>query len=405
MDKMRLMALASAASLLLPFAASAQNVSDDVVKIGVLTDMSGAYSDIGGPGSLAAARLAVQDFSRSGTVLGKKIEVIVGDHQLKPDVASSIARQWFDREKVDMITDLSGSTATLAAMDVAEQRRKVTLVTGGFSMAISNERCNAYSAQWVGDFYPLTASLPAQLVKGGKKKWFFVTADYGPGHYLEGKAGEAVKAAGGEVLGSARAPVGSSDFSSYMLRAQASKADVIALASTGQDAVNAVRTAAEFGVSGKQTVVPLFLFITEIDALGLQKMQGANIVEYFYWNQNERARAWSRRFFEVHKRMPTSVQAGVYSAVLNYLRAVEAAGTDESEAVMAALKRRPVDDGLFNGRIRADGRLVHDMLLVEVKKPADSTSPWDYYNVKAVIRGEEAAQPLAESKCKLVTQK
>jgi branched-chain amino acid transport system substrate-binding protein len=390
------------ASFVISASATAQGVSDGVVKIGVMTDLSGPYSAIGGAGSAAAARLAIQDFSKDGTVLGKKIELVVGDHQQKADVASTLARQWLDRDQVDMITDLSGSVATLAVMEVAEQKHKLALVTGGFSLAVTNERCNAYTVQWVGDFYPLTTTLPARMVKAGKKRWFFVTADYSAGKYVEEKSAEAVKAAGGEVLGSARAPLGTLDFSSYMLRAQSSKADVVALANTGLDAVNSIKTASEFGLMPKQTVVPLFLFITEIDSLGLAKMQGANIVEFYYWNQNARSRTWARRFFEAHKRMPTSVQAGVYSSVTNYLKAVAAAGTDDSDAVMAALKRTPIDDGLFKGTIRADGRLIHDMLLVEIKRPADSQSPWDYYNIKATIPGAEAAQPLSESKCKLV---
>ncbi len=393
------------AGCLLAGGAGAQGVSDDVVRIGVLTDLSGTYSDIGGAGSVAAARLAVRDFSKDGTVLGKRIEVVAGDHQLKPDIAATIARQWFDREQVDMITDLSGSTATLSVMDVAEQRKKVALVTGGFSLAVTNERCNAYSVQWVGDLYPLTSSLPAQLVKAGKKRWFFVTADYTAGQYVETKAAEAVRAAGGEVVGTARAPLGTLDFSSYMLRAQSSKADVVALASTGLDAVNAMRTAGEFGLMPKQTVVPLFMFITEIHALGLARMQGANLVDFFYWDQNDRTRAWARRFFEIQKRMPTSVQAGVYSAVTNYLGAIAASGTDDAATVMAALKKTPIDDGLFKGYIRADGRFVHDMLFVEVKRPGESKTPWDYYIVKATMPGEEGAQSLAESKCKLVAAK
>ncbi len=386
-----------------PAPSHAQGISDGVVKIGVMTDMGGPYSAIGGAGSVAAARLAVKDFSKDGTVLGKKIEIVAGDHQQKGDVASVLARQWFDRDQVDMVTDLTGSTATLAVMEIAEQKKKPALVTGGFSLAVTNERCNAYTVQWVGDFYPLTTTLPTRLVKAGKKRWFFITADYSAGKYVEEKSAEAVKAAGGEVLGSARAPLGTLDYSSFMLRAQSSKADVVALANTGLDAVNSIKTAAEFGVSPKQTVVPLFLFITEIDSLGLAKMQGANIVEFFYWNQNDRTRTWARRFFEAHKRMPTSVQAGVYSSVTNYLKAVAAAGTDDGDAVMAMLKKTPIDDGLFKGTIRADGRLIHDMLLVEIKRPAESQTPWDYYNIKAVIPGVEAAQPLSESKCKLVT--
>ena len=400
---------ATALGTLLVFASAthvaAQGISDDVVKIGVLTDLSGPYSAIGGAGSVAAARLAVKDFSKDGTVLGKKIEIVVGDHQQKPEVAATLARQWLDRDHVDMITDLSGSTATLAVMDVVEQKRKIALVTGGFSMAITNERCNAYTVQWVGDLFPLTTSLPAQLVKAGKKRWFIISANYTAGIYVEGKAGEAVKAAGGEVVGTARAPLGTLDFSSFMLLAQASKADVVALANTGLDAVNAVKTAAEFGVSPKQMVAPLFLFITEVDSLGLKRLQGANLIEFFYWNQNEASRNWSRRFFEAHKRMPTSVQAGVYSAVTNYLKAVAATGTDDGTIVMERLRKTPINDGLFKGQIRADGRLIHDMLLVEVKRPEDSTTPWDYYNIKATIPGDDAAQPLSESKCKLVAAK
>ena len=395
-------AASSMAALMLSSMSVAQGISDGVVKIGVLTDMSGPYSAIGGAGSVTAARLAVKDFSKDGTVLGKKIEIVAGDHQQKAEVASTLARQWFDRDQVDMITDLSGSVATLAVMEVAEQKRKPALVTGGFSLAVTNERCNAFTVQWVGDFYPLTNTLPARLVNAGKKRWFFITADYSAGRYVEEKSAEAVKAAGGEVLGAARAPLATLDFSSFMLRAQSSKADVVALANTGMDAVNSIKTAAEFGISPKQMVVPLFLFITEIDSLGLEKMQGANIVEFFYWNQNERSKKWARHFFEAHKRMPTSVQAGVYSAVTNYLRAVAAAGTDDGEAVMAMLKKTPVDDGLFKGTIRADGRLIHEVLLVEVKKPSDSQMPWDYYDIKAIIPGAEAAQPLSDSKCKLV---
>lgn len=403
--KIKTAAIATTALAALVFCAfaAAQKVSDDVVKIGVLTDMSGPYSAIGGAGSVVAAKLAIQDFAKDGTVLGKKIQLVTGDHQQKSDVASTVARQWFDRDQVDMITDLSGSSATLAVMEVAEQKHKIALVTGGFSMAVTNERCNAYTVQWVGDLYPLTTTLPARLVKAGKKRWFFMTTDYSAGKYLEEKSGDAVKAGGGEVLGSARAPLGTHDFSSFMVNAQSSGADVVALANTGMDAVNSIKTASEFGISPKQTVVPLFLFITEIHSLGLAKMQGANIVEFYYWDQNDRSRTWAQRFFEIHKRMPTSVQAGVYSAITNYLRAVAAAGTDDADAVMAMLKKTPIDDGLFKGTIRADGRLVHDMLLVEIKRPADSQSPWDYYKIKATIPGVEAAQPMTQSSCKLVT--
>lgn len=384
--------------------AYAQAISDGIVKIGVLTDLSGVYSDIAGQGSVIAAKMAVQDFAKDGKVLGKRIEVISADHQNKADIASNKAREWYDREQVDVIVDLVNSTAALAVMDVAEQRNKITLVSGAASMPITNERCNAVNVLWVYDLYPLVRSLPETIVQAGKKKWFFITVDYGPGHYAEANASAAVRAAGGEVVGSVRHPFGSTmDFSSFLLKAQASKADVIALANTGQDTVNAIKQAGEFGITGsKQTMVPMLMFINDIHTLGLKNAQGMTLVEAFYWNRDERTRAWSRRYFEQRKQMPNMVHAGVYSSVLNYLKAVQMAGTDEEGAVMKQLRKTEIDDGLFKGRIREDGRFMHDMLLVEVKKPAESTTPWDYYNVKAVIAAEAAAQPLSQSKCKLV---
>ena len=402
MNRKQLVALSIAVLGGLP--AYAQGISDGIVKIGVLTDMSGVYSDIAGQGSVIAAKMAVQDFAKDGQVLGKRIEVVSADHQNKADIASNKAREWYDREQVDVIVDLVNSTAALAVMDVAEQKNKITLISGAASMASTNERCNAVNVQWVYDLYPLVRSLPEAIVKAGKKKWFFITVDYGPGHYGEANASAAVRAAGGEVVGSVRHPFGSTtDFSSYLLKAQASKADIIALANTGQDTVNAIKQAGEFGITGsKQTVVPMLMFINDIHTLGLNKTQGMNLVEAFYWNRDEKTRAWSRRYFEQRKQMPNMVHAGVYSSVLNYLKAVQTAGTDETGAVMKQLRKTEIDDGLFKGRIRADGRFMHDMLLVEVKKPAESTTPWDYYNVKAVITAEAAAQPLSQSKCKLV---
>lgn len=380
----------------------AQAASGDAVRIGVLTDLSGVYSDISGPGSVAAARLAVADFAKDRKVLGRPIEIVSADHQNKPDIASNKAREWFDRDNVGAIVDLVNSTAALAVMGVAEQKKRITLVSGAASMPITNERCNAYNVHWVYDLYPLTNTLPTELVNQGHKRWFFLVSDYAPGHYVENRAGDSVTAAGGTVAGAVRHPLGATDMSSFLLRAQSSKADVIALASTGQDAVNAINQAAEFGIGGKQVIAPLLLFINDVHALGLQKMQGSVLVEAFYWNRDERTRSFARKFHATQKRMPNMIHAGVYSSVLNYLRAVQAAGTDDADAVMRQLKSQEIDDGLFKGRIRADGRFVHDMLLVEVKKPSESTEPWDYYKVRQVIAPQATAQPLAQSRCPLV---
>lgn len=390
-----------AAAVMTP-AAMAQKVSADIVKIGVLTDLSGVYSDISGPGSVLAAQIAVQDFSQSATVLGKKIEIVAADHQNKPDIASNKAREWYDRENVDVIVDLVNSTTALAVMDIAEQKKRLTLVSGAASLPITNERCTSYNVLWVYDLYPLTNTLPAEVVKQGKRRWFFVSADYAPGHYSENQASQSVKAAGGEVLGAVRHPLGSTDMSSFLLRAQGSKADVIALASTGQDAINAINQAVEFGITGKQTIVPLLMYINDVHQLGLKQMQGANLIEAFYWDRDEKTRTFARKFFSKHKRMPNMIHAGVYSSVLNYLKAVQEAGTDDADEVMKTLKSKEIDDGIFKGRIRADGRFMHDMLLVEVKKPSESIVPWDYYKIKQVISAEAAAQPLSMSKCRLV---
>ena len=395
-----------AAPLVLSLAATAmaQKISDDVIKIGVLTDLSGAFSDVAGQGSVIAARMAVQDFANDGKLLGKRIEVVSADHQNNADVASNKAREWYDRDQVDVIVDLVNSTAALAVMDVAERKQRLTLVSGAAGLAITNERCNAFNVHWAYDLYPMVTSLPEAVVKAGKRKWYFITVDYGAGHYTETQASQAVRRSGGEVLGAVRHPFGSTaDFASLLLKAQSSGADVIALANSGQDAINTIKQASEFGiVGGQQTIVPMLLFINDVHTLGLKRTQGMNLVEGFYWDRDDRTRSWSRRFLSQHKRMPNVVQAGVYSSVLNYLKAVRAAGTDEASAVMAQLRSMEIDDGLFKGKIRADGRLMHDMLMVEVKKPSESVSPWDYYRVRTVIPAEGAALPLSQSKCKLI---
>jgi branched-chain amino acid transport system substrate-binding protein len=382
--------------------AQAQKVSDDVVKIGVLTDLSGAYSDLSGQGSVVAARMAIEDFSKSKTVLGKKIELISADHQNKADITANKAREWFDKEKVDVIVDLVTTSSALAAMEVAEQKNKITLISGAASSAITGAKCTSTNVHWTYDTYALSAGTGNAMVKAGKKSWFFVTADYAFGHSLEGDTAAVVKSAGGTVAGSVRHPFPGSDFSSFLLKAQSSGAQVIGLANAGADTINSIKQAAEFGITQKQTIVPLLMFITDVHSLGLKTAQGLTVTEGFYWDFNDQTRAWSKRFFAQHKRMPTMVHAGVYSSVMNYLKAVEATKSDDTNTVMAKLRSTPINDGLFKGVIRADGKFEHDMYLLEVKKPAESTTPWDYYHVRAVIPAKDATLPLSKSVCKLV---
>jgi branched-chain amino acid transport system substrate-binding protein len=380
--------------------ALAQKISDDVVKIGVLTDMSGVYSDLAGRGSVIAAEMAVADFSKNKTILGKKIEVVFADHQNKADITANKAREWIDKEKVDVIVDLVTTSAALAAMEIAEQKNKITLVSGAASVDITGPKCTANNVHWVYDTYNLGKARES-LVKSGKKTWFFVTADYTFGHNLERDTAEIVRSNGGTVVGSVRHPFPGSDFSSFLLKAQSSGAQVIGLANAGQDTINSVKQAAEFGINQKQTIVPLLTFITDVHSLGLQAAQGLSVAESFYWDMNDRTRAWSKRFFGQHKRMPSMVHAGVYSSVMAYLKAIEATKTDDTAAVMAHLKSKPIDDGLFKGNIRVDGKFDHDFYVFEVKKPAESKTPWDYYHVRATIPAKEASAPLNPA-CKLV---
>ena len=391
------------ASLLAGSAWAQNRISDDVVKIGVLTDMSGTYSDFTGQGAVIAARMAIEDFSKTGLVAGKKIELVSADHQNKADIGAERARSWFDREKVDVITELVTTNVALAVMDVAEQKNKLALVSGSAAQVITNEKCSPNAVHWVYDSYGLASGTAKAVVQSGKKNWYFIAADYAAGTAMMNDATQVVKAKGGSIAGVTRHPFPNADFSSYLISAQSSKADVIALANGGQDTITAIKQAAEFGITGsKQMLVPIVLFINDIHALGLKTAQGLTLTEGFYWNRNEKTRAWSRRFFEKAKKMPSMAHAGVYSSVLNYLKAVEKTGSDEGSTVMKWLKSNPIEDDLFKGQIRADGKFAHDMLLLEVKKPADSKEPWDYYHVKAVIPAEDAAYPLAQSKCKLV---
>ncbi len=388
-------------------AAAQEKVSDGVVKIGVLTDLSGIYSDLAGEGSVLAANMAVQDFGQ--TVLGKPIEVIKGDTQnSKADIAAGIARRWYDSEHVDAIVDLVATNVALAGMEVGRQKHKITLVVGAASLPITNEKCEPWNVHWIYDTYSLATGTGRALVDRGDKSWFFITADYQFGKSLQHDTTEVIDAAGGKVVGSVLAPFPSQDFSSYLLKAQASKAQVIGLANAGADTINSVKQAAEFGImGGKQIVAPLLLFISDVHSMGLKTAHGMYLTTGFYWDKDDQTRAWAKRFFEAdpRHRMPTMVQAGVYSATLNYLRAIKAAGTDAPDAVMRELKSMKIDDPVIHqGRIRADGRLIHDMYLVQVKTPAESKYPWDYYRIVSTIPGDKAFLPQSGSVCPLFNQ-
>ncbi|MDB5821881.1 MAG: transporter substrate-binding protein [Herminiimonas sp.] len=384
--------------------ASAQTgISGDVVKIGVLTDMTSLFSDIGGQGSVIAARMAVEDFG--GKMMGKPIEVVTADHQNKTDVAGSKAREWFDTQNVDVIVDLLPSSVALAVADIAKQKNKIVLVSGGGTSRLTNENCSPNTVHYTYDTYALASNTVNALMKQGYDSWYFITVDYALGQSLEKDASDAVLANKGKVVGKVAHPTNASDMASYLLQAQSSGAKVIALANAGGDTINSVKQAEQFGIlkSGKQVLAGLHVFISDIHSLGLPLAQGMVLTTGFYWDLNDETRAWSKRFFERHKRMPTMAQAGVYSSVSHYLKAVKASQTDDTATVMAKMKSTPINDFFAkNGKIRADGRMVHDMLLVEVKKPAESRAPWDYYKVRAVIPGDQAFIPLSKSACPLV---
>jgi len=384
--------------------AQAQTVSDNEVRIGVLTDLSGIYSAIEGPGALLAAQMAAKDFG--GQVLGKKIVITSADTQSKADLASSKAREMFEKDKVDMIVGDVSTASALAAMEVAEQFKRVSIVNGAASLQITNEKCTPYSIHYVYDTYALSRGTGKAVVDSGKKTWFFVTADYAFGHTLERDTTEVVLASGGKVLGGVKHPINTTDFSSFMAQAQSSKAEVIGLANAGGDTIGSVKQAAELGIMGsKQTVVPLLMFTSDIQALGLRQTAGMTFTEGWYWDFNDANRKFAERFMKEFKgKAPTSVQAGVYSATMQYLKAVEATKTDNSDAVMKQMKSIEINDGLFKGRIRADGKFEHDMYLLEVKKPNESKGPNDVAKVVKVIAAKDATLPLAQSKCKYVTK-
>ncbi|WP_246662906.1 ABC transporter substrate-binding protein [Pseudolabrys sp. FHR47] len=381
---------------------SQAQVSGDVVKIGVLTDMSGQWSDMNGPGSLAAAQMAAEDFG--GKVLGKPIEIIGADHQLKVDVGSGIARRWIESEGVDAISDVTNSAIALAVQRLTRESNRIALFSSPSSTDLSGKECSPTGFQWVYDNYSNTVGPVKALLAQGKKSWFFVTADLAFATSLEKVATKVIGEGGGKVLGGTRNPFGAADMSPFLLPAQASKADVIFLAEAGKDLTTAIKQSSEFGISsGGQTIVAPLVFLTDVHALGLAAGQGISFVTGFYWNLNDETRAFAKRFFARHKAMPTELQAGVYSSITHYLKAIQAAGTDEAKAVAAKMRELPVNDFLAkNGTVRVDGRMVHDMYLVQVKKPSESKEPWDYYNLLATIPAEQTALPLSESECSLV---
>jgi branched-chain amino acid transport system substrate-binding protein len=385
--------------------AARAGISDGVVKIGVLTDMAGAYSDLSGQGSVEAVRMAVDDFIAQEKP-SFKVEVVYADHQNKGDIAANKARQWFEQDHVDVVTDVVTTSAALAVMKIAKEKNRLVLVSGAGSTRITNEDCNDVTVHWSYDTYALAHGTAKAVVQQGGKSWFFLTADYAFGYSLEKDASDVVAANGGTVVGSVRHPFPSTDFSSFLLKAQASGAQVIGLANAGTDTTNSIKQAVEFGITPKQTLAALLMFIPDVHSLGLGTAQGMYLTEGFYWDLNDETRAWSERFLKKLKRMPATGQAGVYSATMHYLKAVRAADSDDAQQVMAQMKKTPVSDFFAkNGRIRDDGRMVHDMYLFQVKKPSESQGPWDYYKLIATIPADEAFQPLSASRCPLINQK
>jgi branched-chain amino acid transport system substrate-binding protein len=378
-------------------------ISDDVVKIGVLTDLSGPASTATGQGSVTAAQMAVEDFG--GKVLGKPITVISADHQIKPDIAAGIARQWYDVDQVDLIVDVPVSAVGLAVQSIANDRKKLFITHSTGTADFHGKFCSPYAMQWVFDTHALAVGTAQEVVKRGGDTWFFLTADYAFGHSLENDATKVITANGGKVIGSVSHPFATADLSSFILQAQASKAKIIGIASGPPDNVNAIKLGGEFGIFlGGQQMAGLLVLITDVNALGLKAAQGLLLTTSFYWDMDDKTREWSKRFFAKINKMPTMWQAGVYSSVMHYLKAIQAAGTDEPLKVAAKMREMPVEDFFArNGHLREDGLMVHDLVLVQVKKPEDSKYPWDYYQILTHIPGEQAFGP-PNPACSLVQQ-
>ncbi len=383
-------------------------ITGNVVKVGVLSDMSGPYADLSGPGSVVAAKMAVEDYIKAaGSKL--KVEIVSADHQNKPDVGASVVRKWIDSENVDMILDVPTSSVALAVNEIVKDKNKIMLNSTGGTSDLTGKACTPNTVHWTYDTWMLAHGTGSAVVKSGGDSWFFLTADYAFGHALERDTAAVVKSSGGKVLGDVKVPLNTQDFSSFLLQAQSSKAKIIGLANAGGDTINSIKQAAEFGiVKGGQKMAGLLVFISDIHGLGLQTAQGLQLTETFYWDLNDSTRAWSKRFAALHGgKMPTMVQAGVYSGLLHYLKAVDALKEDGDGAkVVAKMKELPTDDPLFGkGVIRADGRKVHPAYLFEVKKPAESKGPWDYYKLVQTIPADQAFRPLDQGNCALVAKK
>jgi branched-chain amino acid transport system substrate-binding protein len=402
---MRIKALGVCAGAIALFGGAAQaEISGNAVKIGVMNDQSGLYADLAGQGSVEAARMAVEDFG--GSVNGASIEVLSADHQNKPDIGSNIVREWIDVQDVDVIVDVPTSSVALAVTEIVKEKDKVFLVSGAATTELTGEACSPNTIHWTYDTYALAVGTGRAMVQEGGDSWFFITADYAFGHQLEEDTSTVVKEEGGEVLGAVRHPLSSSDFSSYLLQAQGSGAKVIGLANAGTDTTNSIKQANEFGITqAGQQLAALLLFLSDVNALGLDVAQNLVLTTGFYWDMNDETRAWSERFKERVGTMPTMVQAGVYSAVTHYLNAIKETGGDEAKPVVDQMKATPVNDFFAkNGTIREDGRMVHDMYLARVKTPDESKGEWDYYEILRTIPADQAFLPLSESKCELVTQ-
>jgi branched-chain amino acid transport system substrate-binding protein len=397
--KSGLLAAVAFGALLLAAPASAQEGKQGV-KIGILNDQSGVYADYGGKYSLEAAKMAIEDFG--GEALGQKIELVTADHQNKPDLATAIARRWYDTEGVDMITELTTSSVALAVQELSKEKKKIDIVVGAATSRITGDACTPYSFHWAYDTRALAVGTGGALVEAGGDTWFFLTADYAFGYALEKDTTDIVTSKGGKVLGSVRIPLNSSDFSSFLLQAQSSKAKIVGLANAGLDTTNSIKQAAEFGiVKGGQKLAGLLMTLSEVHGLGLDAAQGLVLTEGFYWDHDDRSREFSARFLKRTGHMPSMIHAGTYSATLSYLKAVKAAGTKDSEAVAKKLKELPVDDAFAKGKVLENGRMVHDMYLFEVKKPSESKKPWDYYKQLAVVPGDKAFFTAKESGCPL----
>ena len=393
--------VALAAALAPPGAFAASGMSDNVIKIGILNDRSGAYADLGGEGSVVAARMAAEEFGNA--VDGTPVEIVSADHQNKPDIGLGIVRRWFDTDKVDVVADISNSGVGFAVVSLAKERNKIVL-NASASSDFTGKACTRTSFQWVYSSYTNGYGLANALAKRKLDQWFLITVDYSFGHAFSADMRRAIDANGGKIIGEVRHPLNTADFSSLLLQAQASGAKVIALANAGADTTTAVKQASEFGISSKQTLVAPTVFLTDIDAMGLAAAQGLQFVTAFYWDRNEASRAWAKKYFERQGRMPTMTQAGVYSAVRHYLKAVQAAKSDDGLIVADKMRALPVSDSFASGQVRIDGQFVHDMYLARVKKPADSKQRWDYYEIVSTIPAEEAFRPLNEGGCPLVHQ-